>query len=818
MSAVRSLCGLLGRLHVHAQLDPATTPAALGRALATAVSLNAWMSVEGLELVGLAALSALGEMLHGLLHAAITRASHVQLAGESVPSPWAFGGAGLGTTTAGAEAMHTAANGNHASTAPASPPAKTAGGGRSPPGQHHHHHHHHHPKGQSPASGPRMVKATPGVFLSLPMAAYLPVSHDAAPPAFEAAPVAAASTAAAVAFLTEAVHRSGPFPHELCELARRAGRCVALHTSDLSVALEAGLRCAGLRDAPEAGRAVGSWFRLAAVQLGAPPQLRLDAVTVRGMLTYIQRVWMLAGAGSAGEGGAGTGAGAGAGAGAGVGSARVSGMGSGSGGGAAQGAAAASSAGRVGGSALDAVDAAMRAVVLPAADPEDLPALTRLLDQVIGFAQRTSAPPPDAAAGSGGPGVSTPAGSSRSTPQLSLPMTPGLMGPAGGSAGGAAGGAGSGVFNVREALQAVLVMAKEAHAAAAADPSPRPARLGRTPPSLPGGGSTATSRVEPGSAVSSPARKTRASMAAAAAANASAAAAGPPGTPLVLPHSAMASPPDAIPAPQPAWFPALAHLAFASAPALVGAAAAIHDALLGSRAVLLVGAPGAGKSSAWRALVAATHGPEALQSPDAVLHLFPEALYPAARAGFQLGPGVDEDAPHLADCGGGGAGPDGRAPTDWLLRRLEGVRRWALRRRPEGASVQSGSAAVVGVAPRWVVLDGPLGTPAADVMASLLLMGAGGRGAGGAGGTGGGKVLPSGSTVAAPSDAAHVLWETSSLAGASPALLSAVPVVHVPGSGAAAGGGLWDAEAALSAAVRAVIKQQGMVSGLHTCV
>ncbi len=139
---------------------------------------------------------------------------------------------------------------------------------------------------------------------------------------------------------------------------------------------------------------------------------------------------------------------------------------------------------------------------------------------------------------------------------------------------------------------------------------------------------------------------------------------------------------------------------------------------------------------------------------------------------------------------------DGRLPTGWLLRKLQGQRSWALNKRTDATQVgaASGSARMVGASPQWVVLDGPLGTPAAEAVASLLAAPS--------------LVMPSGGAVAALGDAAHYVWETGSLAAASPGLLAAVPVVHV-------GEGMWDAEAAILAGVRLVVRQQGMVRLLH---
>ncbi len=70
------------------------------------------------------------------------------------------------------------------------------------------------------------------------------------------------------------------------------------------------------------------------------------------------------------------------------------------------------------------------------------------------------------------------------------------------------------------------------------------------------------------------------------------------------------------------------------------------------------------------------------------------------------------------------------------------------------------------------MLDGPLGTAAADAHSPLLLPG--------------GLKLPGAGcgarTALALREGARVVWECDSLAGASPALMAAVPVVHLGAS------------------------------------
>ncbi|GIL51701.1 hypothetical protein Vafri_7637, partial [Volvox africanus] len=186
-----------------------------------------------------------------MLAAAANRQPQIQIAGESIRSPWptAATAVGAGSTATGQVRKARTAGGSGSAM---SPPAGVGAAGATvaaavqgniagisavaaaspslpsvlPFGR----------EAASAASScaPNAVRATPGIFLSLPMAAYLSVSHDA-PVHFNGASSAAA---AATPFLTDASHTRGPFPHELYEVARRAGRAVTLHSADLAVALE----------------------------------------------------------------------------------------------------------------------------------------------------------------------------------------------------------------------------------------------------------------------------------------------------------------------------------------------------------------------------------------------------------------------------------------------------------------------------------------------------------------------------------------------------------------------------------------------------
>ncbi|GLI61743.1 hypothetical protein VaNZ11_004157, partial [Volvox africanus] len=335
------------------------------------------------------------------------------------------------------------------------------------------------------------------------------------------------------------------------------------------------------------------------------------------------------------------------------------------------------------------------------------------------------------------------------------------------------------VFNVRDALQSVLATVREVMGVSvphAANKHGHPGRATGNGDHAAGGGSPPSPlrRRGGGSGAAAPAAATTTTA---------------PTAASVPPALAGSIPADvAIPPPEPAWKSHLAALAYANAPFLIASASSIYDALLSHRVVLIAGPPGCGKTTAWKALVGATHGLETLGTSDDLLHVYSETLH-SPRLQLGASNGGRSKADQLGDMSA-----DGRLPTDWLLRRLDGTLHWALRRRPEGVNVQSGSAAVVGSSPKWVVFDGPLGTAKADALAVLLLSRS--------------VVLSSGTTVAELTGGVNYIWETSDLATASPALLSALPVVHVGGGGGAAG--IWDVETALQAGVRSVVKQQGM--------
>lgn len=71
-----------------------------------------------------------------------------------------------------------------------------------------------------------------------------------------------------------------------------------------------------------------------------------------------------------------------------------------------------------------------------------------------------------------------------------------------------------------------------------------------------------------------------------------------------------------------------------------------------------------------------------------------------------------------------------------------------------------------GAGPKWVVLDGPLGTPASEVLSPLIMSRLKHQGA-------------NAQAVLGLRQGCRVIWECSSLASAPPALLAAVPVLHV---------------------------------------
>lgn len=189
---------------------------------------------------------------------------------------------------------------------------------------------------------------------------------------------------------------------------------------------------------------------------------------------------------------------------------------------------------------------------------------------------------------------------------------------------------------------------------------------------------------------------------------------------------------------------------------LLSTVSALSTALGAWGRCILVGQTGAGKSLAWRSLIAAASGLDTLLGPappgtqPQLVHVYPEALPQTAH---------------------------------WAQVLVEGWQPWQVRARaagavasrpnscsgatPPSAQQQRVLVAPAGPAgPSWLVLDGPLGAPASDALLPLLM--------------GGCKLQSSGQRqVVQLRPGTRVIWECSSLAGATPALLSCIPVVRV---------------------------------------
>ncbi|KAG1670006.1 hypothetical protein FOA52_011162 [Chlamydomonas sp. UWO 241] len=229
-------------------------------------------------------------------------------------------------------------------------------------------------------------------------------------------------------------------------------------------------------------------------------------------------------------------------------------------------------------------------------------------------------------------------------------------------------------------------------------------------------------------------------------------------------------------------------LASARRDALCSAVSTLHTLLSSNGAALLVGAPGCGKSAVWRALVMALSGPGALSDGEGVVHVYPEAMPLPPSLAAIVGSSSSADA--LGGTAPWRSPPSDRGlanpvadasksarqaqPDDWMAQFLEGEQRWDVYQVQSAAGDVGGGAACLApkgrAGPRWLVLDGPLGTPAADALVPLACGRAKLPGCG-----------PRSSVRLRPSTS--LIWETDSLCGASPALLSALPVVHIGASG-----------------------------------
>ncbi len=257
---------------------------------------------------------------------------------------------------------------------------------------------------------------------------------------------------------------------------------------------------------------------------------------------------------------------------------------------------------------------------------------------------------------------------------------------------------------------------------------------------------------------------------------------------------------------------------------------------------LLVGPPGSGKTLLWKALVAAASGPDVLHATERrshhdmacprLLHLYPQTQPVAGPLGGGSGSDRDDPGSHLhAALAHLLLPPSGNDPLPAMSQQLRRDHPSALTARGSALAALSGedstgwqgqlgggdarqqassapTASPVGEQPEWLVLDGPLGSAAAEAVVPLLA-----RRCRQYSSRDGGQQHRGASTqqfmqvrdalgrrrpaardwkqrhvmrcacaaaqVLGVGQQTKVLWECSSLEGASPALLAAVPVVSL---------------------------------------
>ncbi|MEW5314683.1 MAG: hypothetical protein WDW38_006158 [Sanguina aurantia] len=294
--AMRGLTSLCGRYHATITCAADTSAAGMNRLVGAAVSIGCWVSIKGMDLLSLQVLSCVGQALHELVAAYHAAAPFLHINRHKITSPWLIQPAPSGPDSATA----------NRSNAVLGPAARRTGSGSGAPPRH------------TSLGAPVHPWDATAFFVPVPLPAYLPCPQER--PGFSAgesgdapggdkAPWAFLAEAAAAAAGQGGGGRGRRHHAELSETLRRLGRAVTLQPADPIIALEAGLRCMGLRDAGEAAHAVCTIYKLAAAQLHQPQQqYRLEPRAVRSILVFVKEQWMRASPPGSGGGGGGGGA------------------------------------------------------------------------------------------------------------------------------------------------------------------------------------------------------------------------------------------------------------------------------------------------------------------------------------------------------------------------------------------------------------------------------------------------------------------------------------------------------------------------------
>jgi hypothetical protein len=527
-----------------------------------------------------------------------------------------------------------------------------------------------------PCEGPGMSCA---VFIAVPLSRYLAPFHE---------------------FLRHQARASLSLSSShLSEALRRTGRMISLPASmaDPGLALEAGLKSMGLRDAAEASKCASCVIKFSQLQLPARPHYNFGLRLVRGLLSHIQKLWLL-------------------------------------------------DEGVLSANAIDAIEQALRVTLVGMCEGQDALLVSRLIEQVFSATKKTQA----AATGQDG----SDSGSSFNPSSAVSPLK----------------------------LQGLVnFMCSSSVASSALNlTAPTPASPSRT-------SSQSVSELSSPLPAKAASRLAKDSKSTPVPLQASSSGPGPgplnPGLPcpppMALQHSSTGSLSHSL---HKSLHPNL--LQAASKDILGPAVVALHSALFSSNATnacFLVGGAGSGKTFLWKMLIsalnAAGQGHEAnpfddpLDDSASIVHIYPEAmplLSSLAEENVLVAnrtqPPASSDL--FADSTQPQPGPasimgclhtDGDVFGSWISHLMAGSTSFNLPSSNKPATSNPGLRS-------WVIIDGPIGTSAADSLTPFLQ----------------GQVYVQKDLVIALRKESKLIWECDDLSSASPALVTSVPIVHVP--------------------------------------
>lgn len=492
-------------------------------------------------------------------------------------------------------------------------------------------------------------------------------------------------------------------PSHLSEALRRCGRMISLPVSlaDPGPALEAGLKSMGLRDASEATKCASCVIKFSQLQLHPRPHYNFGLRLVRSLLSHIQKLWLPSYV---------------------------------------------IEEGNLSVNAIEAIEQALRVVLLGMCDGQDASLVSRLIEQVFSSAKRTQAAM-----------VGQDERVSNSSTPLSTTVSPlqlqGLINFMCSSS-----AASSSMSLTATAPMSPMSPSRASTQSSAELSSPLPAksasRLAKDSKSsaTPMQGSSSTSQINPGLPSPPPVAMQHAFSGA-------------------LSHSLQKSIPQT--------------LLQASIKELLGpTVVSLHSALFSSEstnACFLIGPAGSGKTFLWKTLIsalnAASQGRESTYMDDplsdsaSIIRIYPESmpLLPslaknrALTASKTAQPLASRDIFSLPSLQQAKASSfpslqlEGDISASWLSPLLEGSVSFNL---PSSDKPLEANADLRS----WVIVDGPIGTSAAESLTPFLR----------------GQVYVGNDLVVGLRKGSKMIWECDNLATASPSLLTSVPIVHMP--------------------------------------